>query len=418
MAGDAHDVGGQVFRRDLPAVALPQQWEQLAGDVGLSGLSIPVERDDVLAATVVVIVQIRHRRRHGHRRPAAGACGHGGDEEELPVGKRLPQSGAFQVDQSRIVEGPLAVKGAPGHADDRPVRGVGGQFRQWGHAVHGGVDGAPKVARHILLRAGVRGRVGQQLSPPPLQSVLIRGHRPGTVVLDPGLLPGEEVRQGGHRRPVLPAAGRCQGVARPTGQALPCAVVGIQPGHLVQGRELLRARAPEAPVVHGRFPGGLAGAHQGHDCHRGLDVEDVLLLACPAALAAQVHHPDLTGRPTGQIAQTHKGRAGQPRGRRDEGDDRLVPGVLLERLPDGPPPEIHVQVVQRGLGGEDHSLLLGGADHVVEQRVLAVPVLHPAAGAGGHPVIGRVADGHGDAPVPLDPAGRLGGLGEDPRVAE
>lgn len=97
----------------------------------------------------------------------------------------------------------------------------------------------------------------------------------------------------------------------------------------------------------------------------------------------------------------------------------MVLGVLLERLPDRPAPEVHVQVVQGRLCGEDHAGVLGRLDDVVEQRVPgAAALFYPAARAGGDAVVGRVADRHRDLLIALDAAGRLGSLRQHPCVAE
>ena len=121
------------------------------------------------------------------------------------------------------------------------------------------------------------------------------------------------------------------------------------------------------------------------DGHRGLYVKDIVALARAASLAAQVDDPDFIARPAHVFAHAHEGLAVQVAGGADEADHAaVVRGVVFKHFPQGPAPEIDIEVVEV-LGVEAAPSLPQRVKKIRENGFLAIAVVapaHPGAGAG------------------------------------
>ena len=121
------------------------------------------------------------------------------------------------------------------------------------------------------------------------------------------------------------------------------------------------------------------------DGHRGLYVKDIVALARAASLASQVEDPDFIAHPAHVFAHAHEGLAVQVAGGADEADyAAVVWGVVFKHFPQGPAPEIDIEVVEV-FGVETAPSLPQRVEKIREKGFFAIAVVapaHPGAGAG------------------------------------
>ena len=159
------------------------------------------------------------------------------------------------------------------------------------------------------------------------------------------MLPREKV---GQRRPV-------EEVALALGkERLYPTRVAVLPDEVFQLLQALRAAttSPLVPQLHAR-----SGHEQGWpdrrrppadsdgDHDRRLDVEDVLRAPSTAPFSLKVDQPEVVELLAHLLPHANKARPTEIRGRRDEADD---PALLrrVEHLPERPPPEVDVEVIE------------------------------------------------------------------------
>src|SRR5450756_1620587 len=132
--------------------------------------------------------------------------------------------------------------------------------------------------------------------------------------------------------------------------------------------ELLVACSPKASVA--RFRRLIAVRSSAtNECHNrdaSLNIEDVLLLASTSTSAAEVEDHNLVGDLARKPAQTEEAFSREPVGVSHHRNQRGAAGQL-EDLPDRPPPEVNVEIIQAFRVAEDH-VLLGVVQDVVEER--------------------------------------------------
>ena len=149
---------------------------------------------------------------------------------------------------------------------------------------------------------------------------------------------------------------------------------------------------------------GTRGSKSERNAHRRHHTfEDVVVSARASALAAEIDDPDFVELLAHDFAHSRESRASEERGCRDHPND-CGTVMLLACLPDGPAPEVDVEVVEvlgvqaaprscercgEGLD-ETGSSLLVLADHAAQLRSLF--------GSGGAQV-GRIADHYGPRSV-------------------
>ena len=122
-------------------------------------------------------------------------------------------------------------------------------------------------------------------------------------------------------------------------------VKNVGDSDLAEASELHGTRADDPKVADLAFGGALsARADADSDSYRGLDVEDVLLLEGPSALAPEVDDPEFVEGVAEQVPDTAHRSPVQVGRRGDEGDDSRA-GRQRSGLPNGPAPEVDVVVV-------------------------------------------------------------------------